>query len=112
MLFKNLARSAILNFGAAAAGLGGTIFITWTFGLAEFAYYTINFAKLSLILLGAEVLPSSFTIFRLQEDREFTRSLPVFYAGFAALAAVGEECTRVQRLRRATSRCPPRSCDK
>lgn len=88
MLFRNLARSAILNFGAAAAGLGATIFITWTFGLAEFAYYTINFAKLSLILLGAEVLPSSFTIFRLQEDREFTRAVPVFYAGFATLAAV------------------------
>jgi hypothetical protein len=88
MLFKNLARSAILNFGAAAAGLGATVFITWIYGLAEFAYYTINFAKLSLILLGAEVVPSSFTIFRLQEDREFTRSVPVFYAGFAALAAV------------------------
>jgi hypothetical protein len=86
MELRRIARSFGLNVTAAAAGLGGTFFITWFFGLAEFAYYTINFAKLSLILLGTELLPSSFTIFRLQEDERFTRSVPVFYAGFAVLA--------------------------
>jgi hypothetical protein len=87
MVYKGIARSFGLNITAAAAGLAGTFFITWFFGLAEFAYYTINFAKLSLILLGTELLPSSFTIFRLQEDERFTLSVPVFYVAFAVVAA-------------------------
>jgi len=83
MMLQSFARSAILNISAAAAGLGGTLFITWVFGLTEFAYYTINFAKLSLILIGSELIPSSFTVFRLQEDEHFTSALPVFYMSFA-----------------------------
>jgi hypothetical protein len=81
-----MGRSFVLNVSAAAAGLGGPLFITWNFGLAEFAYFTINTAKLSLILLGAELLPSSFTIFRLQEDQQFTGAVPVFYSAFAGVA--------------------------
>lgn len=87
MSARRIAQSFVLNVTAAAAGLAGTLFITWFFGLAEFAYYTINAAKLSLILLGAELLPSSFTVFRLQEDRRFTAAVPVFYLAFAICAA-------------------------
>lgn len=87
MSARRIAHSFVLNVAAAAAGLAGTFFITWFFGLAEFAYYTINFAKLSLIMLGAELLPSSFTIFRLQEDPRFTAALPVFYLTFAICAS-------------------------
>lgn len=86
MALKTIARSSALNVAAAAAGLGGTLFITWFFGLSEFAYYVINSAKLSLILLGAELLPSSFTIFRLQEDDRFTSAVPIFYLLFALCA--------------------------
>jgi hypothetical protein len=85
--FRNIARSSALNVTAALAGLGGTLYITWYFGLAEFAYFTINTAKLSLILLGAELLPSSFTIFRLQEDPRFTAAVPLFYCTFATVAS-------------------------
>jgi hypothetical protein len=92
MIKAAIGRSFVLNVAAAAAGLGGTLFVTWYFGLAEFAYFTINTAKLSLILLGAELLPSSFTMFRLQEDARFTTAVPVFYCAFAiaatAIAAV------------------------
>jgi hypothetical protein len=87
MVGKAITWSFLLNILAAAAGLGGTLFITWFFGLAEFAYYTINAAKLSLILLGTELLPSSFTIFRLQDDSRFTAAVPVFYLTFAFFAA-------------------------
>jgi hypothetical protein len=83
-----IGRSFGLNVAAAIAGIGATLFITWYFGLAEFAYFTINSAKLSLILLGAELLPSSFTIFRLQEDPRFTSSVPVFYVAFAGFATI------------------------
>ena len=87
MLSRRIARSALLNVLAASAGLAGTFFITWFFGLAEFAYYMINTAKLSLILLGSELIPSSFTVFRLQEDERFTGAAPVFYLLFASGAA-------------------------
>ena len=87
MAFKAIARSSGLNVAAAIAGVGATLFIIWVFGLAEFAYFTINLAKLSLILLGAELLPSSFTIFRLQGDSRFTAAVPVFYLVFAFVAA-------------------------
>lgn len=85
--FRAIARSFGLNMTAAGAALAGTFVITWSFGLAEFAYYTINLAKLSIILLGAELLPSSFTVFRLQDDENFVRSVPIFYAAFALVAA-------------------------
>jgi hypothetical protein len=88
MAAKTFARSFVLNVTAAAAGLAGTFYITWFFGLSEFAYYTINLAKLSLILLGAELLPNSFTLYRLQEDERFTSAVPVFYLLFAIVAAV------------------------
>jgi hypothetical protein len=87
MPFQRIARSFVLNALGAAAALAGTLYITWFFGLAEFAYYTINFAKLALILLGLELLPSSFAIFRLQEDDRFTSALPVFYLSSAIVAA-------------------------
>ena len=87
MAARNIARSFVLNVTAAVAGLAATFYITWFFGLSEFAYYTINLAKLSLVLLGAELLPSSFTLFRLQEDEHFTGAVPVFYLLFAFVAA-------------------------
>ena len=84
---KLFARSFILNVIAAVAALAGTFYITWIFGLEEFAFYTINLAKLSLILLGAELLPSSFTLFRLQDDERFSSAVVIFYLLFAVLAA-------------------------
>lgn len=83
-----MGRSFLLNVCAAAAGLGGTLFITWYFGLAEFAHYTINLAKLGVVALVTELLPSSFTIFRLQDDETFARAVPVLYGIFALWAAV------------------------
>jgi len=87
MSFRGMVRSFGVNVLAAASALAATLYITWFFGLAEFAYYTINFAKLSLILLGAELLPSNFALFRLQEDPRFTAAIPIFYLGLALCAS-------------------------
>lgn len=83
MIGMAMGRSFALNVTAAAAGLGATLFITWYFGLAEFAYYTINLAKIGLVALITELLPSSFTVFRLQDDESYSRAAPVLYAIFA-----------------------------
>ena len=84
---KRIGLSAALNAIAAAAGLVGTVIITWHFGLAVFGVYAVNLAKIGLIMLGLEVLPGSFAQFRLQDDPEFALATPAFYIlfGFAAV---------------------------
>ena len=65
----------------------GTILITWHFGLAVFGTYIVNLAKVSLIMLGIELLPGAFAQFRLQDDPEFVKASPTFFILFG-LAAV------------------------
>ena len=66
----------------------GTILITWHFGLAVFGTYIVNLSKVSLIMLGIELLPSSFAQFRLQDDPDFVKASPTFFIlfGVAAMA--------------------------
>ena len=87
MAFKRIGRSVALNAIAAVAGLAGTFYVIWFFGLAEFAYFTINSAKLALVLLAGEMLPSNFSIFRLQDDPRFARAVPLFFVALAVCAA-------------------------
>jgi len=87
MVARAIIRSIPVNLVGAASGLGGPLLISWVFGPVAFAHYTINIAKLAVVLLGLELLPSFFTIYRLQEDRQFAAALPLFYLLFAAAAA-------------------------
>ncbi|MFL6772450.1 MAG: hypothetical protein ACJ8ET_01210 [Sphingomicrobium sp.] len=84
---RAIVRSLPVNFLAAASGLAGTIIISWVFGPVTFANYMINIAKMAVVLLGLEVLPTFFSVYRLQHDREFAAALPLFYLAFAAVAA-------------------------
>lgn len=87
MAVRSIIRSLPINFLAAASGLAGTIVISWVFGPVTFANYTINIAKLALVLLGLELLPTYFGVYRLQHDKEFAAAFPLFYFLFAAVAA-------------------------
>jgi hypothetical protein len=84
---RAIIRSLPVNILAAASGLAGTIIISWVFGPATFAHYTINIAKLAVVLLGLELLPTYFSVYRQQHDHEFAAALPLFYLLFAAVAA-------------------------
>lgn len=87
---KSIAFSASLNAAAAAAGVLGTTLIVWHFGLAIFGVYTVALAKVAIILLGTELLPSSYIQFRLQDDPAFADAAPTFYLIFAAISvAIG-----------------------
>ena len=85
---KRIGLSAALNAAGAGAGLLGTAIITWHFGLAIFGAYAVNLAKISVITLGLELLPSSFSQFRIQDDPKFALAAPAFYIlfGFVAVA--------------------------
>ena len=86
MALQKIIRTIPLNLLAAATGIAGTLFISWKFGLEVFAIYTINLAKLSIILLGLEILPSSFSIFRQQSDSAFKIAYPTFYLLFSIIS--------------------------
>ena len=87
MAVRSIIRSLPVNFLAAASGLAGTIIISWVFGPVTFANYMINIAKLAIVLLGLELLPTYFSVYRLQHDAEFAAAFPIFYLLFAAVAA-------------------------
>jgi hypothetical protein len=81
-------RTMTLGVFTSGAGLLASLYIVWVFGTANFALYTISLAKLSIILLGLEIVPSQFSIFRMQHDSEFAKSITVFYLNFAVLASL------------------------
>lgn len=77
-----------LNLGGAAAGLAGTWLIVWLFGLANYADYLIDLAKISILLLLLEVLPSGYSLFRQQRDEAFAAAYPAFYAFMAIVLPI------------------------
>ena len=87
MAIRAIIGSLPVNLLAAAAGLAGTLVIAWFFGPAVFAVYTINISKLAIVLLGLELLPSSFSIYHMQHDPRFAAAMPLFFLLFAGLAA-------------------------
>ncbi len=77
-----------LGVFASGAGLLASLYIVWIFGTDDFAVFTIANAKLSIVLLGLEFVPTQFSIFKMQHDDDFAQSRPTFYLAFAALASV------------------------
>lgn len=87
MALKRIAFSALLNAAAAGAGLIGTTLIVWYLGPEVFGRYVVALAEISLIMLGMELLPGTYSQFKLQDDPQFAEAMPIFYLLFA-LAAV------------------------
>lgn len=69
-----------LSLGGAVAGFVGTWLIVSLFGLANYADYLIDLAKISVLLLALEVLPNGYSLFRQQRDEVFEQAYPAFYA--------------------------------
>jgi hypothetical protein len=78
MLSKLLARTWPFTAGAAATGFLATIVLVRLIGVEGFANYAIDLAKLSLFLLLLELIPSSYVIFRQQEDETLAADLASF----------------------------------
>lgn len=88
IMYRRISRTIGLGVVSSALGLLAVAYIVWFFGTAEFAVFTITMAKLSLVLLGLEVVPGSFSIFRMQEDQHFAQALAQYYLSFAVLASL------------------------
>jgi len=74
------------TLGTAFFGFIGTIFIIKYIGASDFAQFTINTAKISVILLILETLPSQYSIFQIQVDRIFNKCVAT-HTGIVFLAA-------------------------
>ena len=79
-----------MSLGVLSSGFGllSVLYIVWIFGTAEFAIFTIALAKLSIILLGLEIVPSQYSLFKMQVDADFSKSMSSFYLAFGILASV------------------------
>lgn len=84
MLSKLLAKTWPFTAGAAVAGFLATLVLVRLIGVAEFANYAIDLAKLSIFLLLLEIVPSSYVIFRQQEDGTLAADIASF-VGLALL---------------------------
>lgn len=87
MLRSLLIKTWPLTISAAMLGLAATILVVRLFGLTVFADYSIDLAKLSLLLLLTELVPSSFSIFYQQKDARFRANLASFFIA-ASLAVL------------------------
>lgn len=84
----HLQRALPLTVISGALAFVCTATIVRSFGAAEFAGYAIDLAKLSLLILVAELVPSSYSVFQQQKDQEFKDAL-VPYHWLAAVATLG-----------------------
>lgn len=74
-------KSSAVNTSTAAFNLLTTVLLVRWFGAGVYADYLVDLAYLSLISILLEVVPSNYSIFRVQDD-------PSWIRGLAALAVV------------------------
>lgn len=77
-----------LSLGGGASGFAGTWLIVHLFGAATLADYLINIAKVSVILVSLELLPSTYSLFQQQRDEYFSKAYPAFYTLMAFVLTI------------------------
>lgn len=96
-LLSHLRWPWLLSIAGAGLGLAATIAVVWLAGAVAFANYGIDLAKLAVVGLVLELVPSPYAIVRAQRDDQLKSDLATFsiVAGClttslaAVLAAVG-----------------------
>lgn len=77
-----------LSTTAAAVNLLSTLIIVWQGGAITFANYAVDMAKLSIVVLLLETLPSPYAILKAQQDETLKQDLASFalFGGAVAIA--------------------------
>lgn len=88
MLFSLLKNTWPLTLSSSLAGFLATIITVRYFGPEAFADYVIDLAKLSILTLVAEIVPSPFSIFKQQTSLRYKNALPYFYIISALIGLV------------------------
>ncbi|UFS69928.1 hypothetical protein LPW11_18835 [Geomonas sp. RF6] len=83
-LLKKFASVSLLNGLLSGCNLGCTVLLVRWFGTAAYADYTMDLATVSLVTILLEVVPSSYLVFRVQDDPELVHGA----AGLACLSAL------------------------
>ncbi len=77
-LIGTLRAPAVNSILAAGLGMLGTLVMVWFAGPEVFAHYAIDLARLALIGLILEVIPSAYAIYHIQRDLQFRAALRAF----------------------------------
>lgn len=77
-LIGTLRAPALNSIVAAGFGMLGTIVMVWLAGPQIFAHYAIDLARLALVGLLLEVIPSAYAIYHIQKDLQFRAALRAF----------------------------------
>lgn len=88
-----LYRSSFYSIVASGLSLAATVLVIRGFGPTVYADYTIDLAWLSLILLILEAVPSSYAVFRIQDDPSWAKAIAAHALGsvivVVAIVAIG-----------------------
>src|SRR5690606_28574709 len=69
--------SSILSVASAGLNLLTTIFVVRWFGAATYSHFIVDLAMIGLLLIVLEVVPSNYSVFRIQDDPAWQRSIAV-----------------------------------
>lgn len=86
-------RSSFYSIVASGLSLAATVLVIRGFGPTVYADYTIDLAWLSLVLLILEAVPSSYAVFRIQDDPSWAKAIAAHALGsvvvVVAIVAIG-----------------------
>lgn len=74
-VLKKFAGPSALSIGSAVLNMLTTIYLIRWFGSEIYSVYIVDLAKLSLLFVVLEFLPTSYSVFRVQDDPAWGRSI-------------------------------------
>lgn len=75
---RTFLRSSVLNVLMAAFNFSTTILLVRWFGSETYSSYIVDLSIISLVLLMIELVPSNYSVFRMQEDEKWQGVLATF----------------------------------
>lgn len=74
-ILKKFASTSILNILLSFFNITSTVVIVRFFGTAAYANYTIDLSIISMIALFTDIVPSSYSVYKVQDEPEFINSI-------------------------------------
>jgi hypothetical protein len=93
VLARTFFGSSMRSAASAALNLLATVMVVRWFGSETYAHYIVDLAMISLLLIILEIVPSNYSVFRVQDDPTWQRSIcaqiavTVLIASFFVFAA-------------------------
>jgi hypothetical protein len=87
VLARTFLGSALRSAASSGLNLLTTVMVVRWFGAETYAHYIVDLAMISLLLIVLEVVPSNYSVFRIQDDPTWQRSIGAQIAVTVLMAA-------------------------